>query len=136
MILPGVTRDSVVSLARSHVAKNLHLKGIPDAFEINERPITMKEVIVASKNGTLVEMFGAGHMLRSPFAYALLISLLIGTAAIICPVNRIGYMDGDIDVPTGDDSAGLGPISRVMLAEITGRQLGTIPSDWNVVVSK
>lgn len=60
----------------------------------------------------------------------------IGTAAIICPVNRIGYMNEDISVPTGDDSMGLGPVSRVMMAEITGRQLGTIPSDWSVVVEQ
>jgi branched-chain amino acid aminotransferase len=61
MILPGVTRDSVVSLAKGHVTKTLTLTGLPEKFEINERPITMKEVKTASQNGTLVELFGAGN---------------------------------------------------------------------------
>ncbi|KAF8587355.1 branched-chain amino acid aminotransferase II [Ramaria rubella] len=118
MVLPGVTRDSVISLAKGHVSKALRLDGLPEKFVINERSITMKEVENASKTGSLVELFGAG------------------TAAIICPVRKIGYLGRDIQVPTGDDSAGLGPVSRVMLAEISGRQLGTIPSDWSVIVSE
>ena len=61
MILPGVTRDSVLSLARGHVAKTLPLKGLPEKFIVSERPVTMKEVRAASKNGTLVELFGAGN---------------------------------------------------------------------------
>lgn len=58
----------------------------------------------------------------------------IGTAAIICPVNKIGYLGRDIVIPTGDDSTGLGPVSGVMLEQISGRQLGTIPSDWSVAI--
>lgn len=64
MILPGVTRDSVLSLAKGHVAKTLPLKGLPEKFMVSERPIPMKEVIAASKNNTLVELFGAG---KRPF---------------------------------------------------------------------
>lgn len=56
----------------------------------------------------------------------------IGTAAVVCPVERIGYQGRDIHIPTGTD--GLGPITKGILDEITGRQLGTIPSDWSVVV--
>ncbi|KIJ45492.1 hypothetical protein M422DRAFT_29629 [Sphaerobolus stellatus SS14] len=118
MILPGVTRDSVVTLARGHASKSLPLTGLPEKFEINERAVTMPEVKAAAENGSLVEMFGAG------------------TAAIICPVNKIGYLGEDVPVPTGDDDAGLGPVARVMLNEISGRQLGTIPSDWSVIVSE
>lgn len=135
MILPGVTRDSVLSLAKGHVSKTLPLKGLPEKFTVSERQITMKEVKAASKNGTLVELFGTGNG-SSPFSRDILTTLYTGTAAIICPVDRIGYMGEDIDVPAGDDSTGLGPVSGVMLAEITGRQLGTIPSDWCVVVAE
>ncbi|KAF8527858.1 branched-chain amino acid aminotransferase II [Hysterangium stoloniferum] len=117
MILPGVTRDSVIALAKGHASKTLVLQGLPE-LEINERPVTMKEVKQAAKNGSLVELFGTG------------------TAAIICPVNRIGYLGEDIIVPTGNDTTGLGPVSQVMLAEIAGRQLGTIQSDWSVVVAE
>ena len=73
---------------------------------------------------------------RSYYLLCFIDILYTGTAAIICPVDRIGYLGEDIPVPTGDDSAGLGPVSRVMLAEITGRQFGTIPSDWSVVVAE
>lgn len=63
-----------------------------------------------------------------------LYSSLIGTAAVICPVDRIGYLGRDIIVPTGPD--GMGPVSRVIWNEIIGRQFGAIPSEWSVVVSE
>jgi len=47
-ILSGITRMSVIDLLRS--------KG----FEVTERPITISEIIEASKNGTLEEAFGTG----------------------------------------------------------------------------
>ncbi len=62
-ILPGVTRDSVLTLLKDHGKK------------YEERPISMEEVIAAYDNGELKEVFGAG------------------TAAVIAPVGRIGYGD-------------------------------------------
>jgi len=62
MILPGVTRDSVIQLARGHASKKQVLKGLPEKFEINERPVTMGEVKTAAENGSLVELFGAGML--------------------------------------------------------------------------
>lgn len=56
----------------------------------------------------------------------------IGTAAIISPVDKVGYMGEDVNIPTGPD--GLGPLSKAILAEIQGRQRGEIPSDWSVIV--
>jgi len=115
MILPGVTRDSVLTLARDHVSGKCKLSGLPDNFTASERPVTMQEVKAASQNGRLVELFGAG------------------TAAVISPVDRIGYMGEDVLIPTGED--GMGPVSRVMWKELNGRQTGKIPSDWSVVVA-
>jgi hypothetical protein len=60
MILPGVTRDSVLSIAREHAAGTYKLKDLPDSLVITERPVTMKEVQKASKDGSLLELFGAG----------------------------------------------------------------------------
>lgn len=37
-------------------------------------------------------------------------------------------------VPTG--TGGIGAIAKGFLDEIVGRQMGTIPSDWSVVVSE
>ncbi|GAA5974199.1 hypothetical protein JCM21900_004072, partial [Sporobolomyces salmonicolor] len=74
------------------------------------------ELVEASKNGTLKEVFGSG------------------TAAIVSCVEGIGYQDELVHVPCGAD--GLGDLARVMLREIVGRQTGEIPSDWSVVVDE
>ncbi|KAJ3571349.1 hypothetical protein NP233_g3808 [Leucocoprinus birnbaumii] len=113
MILPGVTRDSVLSLARGH-SNGTHKLNLPEKLVVTERSVSMKEVKSASENGSLVELFGAG------------------TAAVITTVDKIGYMGEDVLIPTGED--GLGPISRTIWRELVGRQTGAIPSDWSVVV--
>lgn len=139
-ILPGVTRDSILTLAREHEAGKIALGGIaPEGkrFIVSERDITMKEVKEASAKGTLREMFGSG------------------TAAIVSPIEMIGcvaafermsealsadfqahllhrYEGEAVKVPVGQD--GCGDVARVMLREIVGRQTGEIPSDWSVSV--
>ena len=62
-ILPGVTRDSVLTLLAEW--------GLP----AEERMITIDEVVQAIREGAMEEAFGAG------------------TAAVISPVGRIGYRD-------------------------------------------
>ncbi|KAG8751983.1 hypothetical protein FRC14_007475 [Serendipita sp. 396] len=111
VILPGVTRDSVLVLARDHSSGKAPIAGLPGKLTVSERPITMKEVKEKADNGKLLEIFGTG------------------TAAIICPVERIGYLGKDINVPTGD--GGIGNIAKGLLSEIVGRQVGAIPSEWS-----
>jgi branched-chain amino acid aminotransferase len=89
-ILPGVTRDTVISLAREW--------GIP----VNERPISIDEVLQAAKDGQLEEMFATG------------------TAAVISPVGEIGYQDQMIPVGGGKT----GPLALRLYDEITGIQYG------------
>jgi branched-chain amino acid aminotransferase len=60
-ILPGVTRDSVLTLLRDWGAK------------VTERPVSIDEVTAAHKAGTLEEVFGTG------------------TAAVISPVGELAY---------------------------------------------
>ena len=114
MILPGVTRDSVLALARAHASSSTPLSGLTPNLTISERPVTMSEVKAASQNGTLVELFGAG------------------TAAVISPIDRIGYLGEDVLVPTGPE--GMGPVASTIWRELVGRQMGTIQSDWSVTV--
>ncbi|KAJ7293334.1 branched-chain amino acid aminotransferase II [Mycena rebaudengoi] len=114
MILPGITRDSVLALAREHAAGTNRLADLTQNLVVSERGVTMKEVIDAAAAGRLVEMFGAG------------------TAAVISPVDRIGYLGTDVHIPTGAD--GMGPVSRPIWTELVGRQWGTIPSEWSVEV--
>ena len=48
-ILPGVTRDSILELARTW-----------GEFEVSERKVTMPQVVQALKERRVLEMFGAG----------------------------------------------------------------------------
>lgn len=114
IILPGVTRDSVLTLAREHSEGKLNIDGLPKKFKVSERNLTMPQIRKLQHQGKLKEMFGTG------------------TAAVVSPIKEIGYDGEKIPVPVGED--GLGDVARAMLREITGRQLGTIESDWSVVV--
>lgn len=60
MILPGVTRDSVLTLAREHASGVRPIAGLPKDLTVSERPVTMAEVKAASQSGKLAELFGAG----------------------------------------------------------------------------
>ena len=73
-ILDGVTRKSIIEIAKA--------EGIP----VEVRKFTVSEVINASKNGTLKEMFGAG------------------TAAVISPISSFGFRDQDYDLPVLETS--------------------------------
>lgn len=117
MILEGVTRDSIIELARSHIKGELNVEGLPAPkdLKVSEREINMAEILEASAHGRLVEIFGAG------------------TAAIVSPVNRLGYEGKDINVPVGED--GLGAVAKAMLNTILGIQYGKIPHPWSVVVT-
>jgi branched-chain amino acid aminotransferase len=140
MILPGVTRDSILSLARRHAAGTLRIPDLTPKLVVSERGVTMKEVCDAVQSGRLVEMFGAGEF--SLFCFFIFIirrlvlssrfGLNLGTAAIISPVNRIGYQGKDIEIPVDKD--GMGPVSRPIWADLVARQTGEIESDWSVVV--
>lgn len=60
LILPGVTRDSVLGLARDHQTGKINVPELSDKLVVSERSVTMGEVKEASENGTLAEVFGAG----------------------------------------------------------------------------
>lgn len=60
MILPGVTRDSILALARDHISGKGRIDGLPDDLVVSERPMTMGEVKAAAESGNLLEVFGAG----------------------------------------------------------------------------
>ncbi|KAG9099342.1 hypothetical protein FRC06_005369, partial [Ceratobasidium sp. 370] len=112
LILPGVTRDSILCLARDHVSGKAKIPGLPDDLIVSERSITMGEIKAAAESGNLLEVFGAG------------------TAAIVCPVEEIGYKGKDIKIPVG--KAGMGPMCKTILDQIVARQMGLIESDWSV----
>ncbi|CDZ98398.1 branched-chain-amino-acid aminotransferase [Phaffia rhodozyma] len=117
IILPGVTRDSILSLLRDHAAGTITLPGLPSKIEVNERAISMGEIKQAKANDTLREIFGSG------------------TAALVSPVDNIGYEGKDISVPTGPE--GLGQVAKSVLNKIVAIQMGKEPhKDWSVIASE
>lgn len=60
MILPGITRDSVLSIARDHASGKKKIPGLPDQLVVTERPVTMPEVKRSLQEGNLLELFGTG----------------------------------------------------------------------------
>ena len=70
-ILPGVTRDSVITLC-----KDMGMK-------VSERSVTIDEVVKAAQSGALEEVFGSG------------------TAAVISPVSQFRFQNRDYMVADG-----------------------------------
>ena len=92
-ILPGITRRTVIELAGEW--------GLP----VEERTITIDEVIDGIASGRLKECFGSG------------------TAAVISPVASLYYKDKDYIVNRGKT----GELAHKMFDEITGIQYGEKP---------
>ncbi|KAK6907706.1 branched-chain amino acid aminotransferase [Kwoniella mangroviensis CBS 10435] len=114
VVLPGVTRDSALALARAH-ANGDKIPGLPENLVVSERKLIMADLVEAEKNGTLVEVFGTG------------------TAAIVSAVDKIGYEGRDIEIPTGPD--GLGSIAKGLLDRMTAIQIGEIEHPWSVIAN-
>ncbi len=70
-ILPGVTRDSILTLLRDW------------GMKASERQLSIDEVFAAGRNGTLAEMWGTG------------------TAAVVSPVGELGYKGERITINGG-----------------------------------
>ncbi len=103
-ILPGITRNSVIQLCKSW------------GYEVEERRISVDELLEAQKNGTLEEVFGTG------------------TAAVISPVGKLRYMDDVMTIQDGQT----GPLSLKLYDTITGIQSGRLADEmgWRVKVGK
>jgi len=108
LILPGVTRRSVLELAREW-----------NEFQVSERKLTLKEVLVGAQDGTLVEMFGTG------------------TAAIISPVGNILYHGQMRALPVPDAEHSFSGKVRATLSDIYYGKVqhpwGMLIEDWNAV---
>ncbi|PKI85364.1 branched-chain-amino-acid transaminase [Malassezia vespertilionis] len=115
MILAGVTRDSVLGLLRAHSSGEAPLAGLPK-IEVSERNINMKEIVDAAEKCNLVEVFGSG------------------TAAVVSPVNKIGYLGEDISIPVGD--SGFGAVAESVLNKLSAIQWGKEEHPWSVRITE
>ncbi|KAI0905350.1 branched-chain amino acid aminotransferase [Ustulina deusta] len=105
-ILEGVTRDSILALARE--------KLVPEGWRISERKITMASLAEASVDGRLMEVFGAG------------------TAAIVSPVRTISWKGRPVDCGLREHEES-GEIALRMKAWIEARQYGDEEHEWSYV---
>ncbi len=101
-ILPGVTRDSVITLCKAW------------GLKVEERKISVDELLAAQKTGILEEVFGTG------------------TAAVISPVGKLRYQDDVMSIADGST----GPLSQRLYDTLTGIQWGKLPDEqgWTVTV--
>ena len=100
-ILPGITRNSVITLCKDW------------GIEVEERKISVDELIEAQKSGKLEECFGSG------------------TAAVISPVGTLRYKDDVMQI--GDGTTGA--LSQKLYDTVTGIQNGTVEDKFGWVVN-
>jgi len=106
-ILPGVTRDSVLQLAREW-----------NEFEVNERKLHVGELERAAKDGRLKEVFGCG------------------TAVVVSPVKSITVGDTTFHPESPQGGEGAGPLTQRFWDSITGIQYGKIDKkEWSPVIA-
>lgn len=104
-ILEGVTRDSVLDLARERLAR--------EGWDVQERRFTMRELSEAAEEGRLLECFGTG------------------TAAVISPVRTIGWKGRLVNCGLAEGSEA-GEIAQRMKDWIEGIQYGDEPDNpWS-----
>ncbi|WP_350290088.1 branched-chain amino acid aminotransferase [uncultured Croceitalea sp.] len=101
-ILDGITRKSVIELLKA------------EGYQVNENPITINELLRASKEGTLEEAFGTG------------------TAVGIAMINEIGYKDQTITLTKGNK------VGQLVLDKINGIRSGEYSDthNWMVAIEK
>jgi len=96
-ILPGITRDSVITLSQDL------------GYEISEEQIDVNEMLVDVKSGKVTEVFGCG------------------TAAVIAPVGKFGYLGEEYVINNFE----VGPVAKHLYKELTDIQYGRIPDRFN-----
>ncbi|AEO57002.1 hypothetical protein MYCTH_2302660 [Thermothelomyces thermophilus ATCC 42464] len=107
LILDGVTRRSVVELARER---------LKDELEVVERKYTIDEVLEADREGRLIEAFTAG------------------TAFFICPVSQIRHRDYDIHIPMVKGESG--QYTAKIKGWMSDIMYGKEEHPWGVVVQE
>jgi len=101
-VLGGITRASAIEILKD--------KG----YKVNERKISIDEVVEADVNGTFEEMFGTG------------------TAAVISPVGQLTYGEKTITINNGQ----IGTLTQSLYDDLVGIQTGTTKDakEWIVKV--
>ncbi|CAK1578259.1 unnamed protein product [Parnassius mnemosyne] len=103
LILPGVTRRSILELASQW-----------EDLTVKEEVMTMERLIMLNNSGRLLEMFGSG------------------TAVVISPISRVGFVDKEIYIPTMKQPQ---PVFQRVKDTLLAIQYGHIEHPYAVVIS-
>ncbi|KAK1921147.1 branched-chain-amino-acid transaminase, partial [Papiliotrema laurentii] len=60
IVLPGITRDSIINLLNAHAKGENIIEGLQKEIRVVERDIGMPELVAANEDGSLKGMFGCG----------------------------------------------------------------------------
>ena len=99
-VLPGVTRRSIIELLRDW------------GVEVIEGKLAIDDIMQASRDGKLEEVFGSG------------------TAAVVSPVKQLDYEDQSAFIGGGE----IGPLTQKLYDTMTGMQWGKIPDSKGWIV--
>ena len=101
-ILPGVTRDSIIKLCKDF------------GYEVEERRVSLEELMVAAESGKLEECFGTG------------------TACVVSPVGKLVNKDKTLEINQGK----IGELSQKLYDTLTAIQYNKIEdkNGWRVKV--
>jgi branched-chain amino acid aminotransferase len=96
-ILAGITRDSLIKLA------------IDEGYKVEERDISVDELVESHQNGSLTDMFGAG------------------TAAVLSHIGTFHFRGQDYDLPAVEER----PISNKLRDRLVGIKSGKLEDKFN-----
>ncbi len=91
-VLPGITRRSILEMLRD------------EGYEVEERRISVEEIINALENGTLEEAFGCG------------------TAAVVSPMGKLVFNGREYTINNNE----IGPLTAHLYDTLTGIQWGRL----------
>lgn len=98
LILPGVTRQSIIELVQAM-----------GNIEIQQRTLTMDELIRLQEENRILELFGSG------------------TACLVSPISSIEYLGSSIQIPTTQHSK---PLYQTVRNQLMAIQYGHIEHPW------
>lgn len=107
LILPGVTRQSILELAKAEFGSEM---------EVVEKDYGIEDLVQAFKEGRLLEAFAAG------------------TAYFVTPVEKIAYKDVDVNIPL--NGAAAGKYTKTIRDRLMDIQYGKTSHKWGVVLNE
>ena len=107
LILPGVTRQSILELAKAELGSEM---------EVVEKDYGIEDLVQAFKDGRLLEAFAAG------------------TAYFVTPVEKISYKDVDVNIPL--NGAVAGKYTKTIRDRLMEIQYGKTSHEWGVVLNE